>query len=278
MSSVASPASSIKQCQAKGLEMLLEVDRICNKHNIMYFLDSGTLLGAVRHNGFIPWDDDVDIAMLRTDYEAFLKVCQDELDSRYFLQTNETDPFYPFAMARILYKQSRMLGYEKVKHRTGYTLDIFVIDNASDSLLLQEVRVFVTKVLQGLCKSCLVIDYDRYDSMWAKAAVFVTSSVGKLFPLKWLVKMQHVVATMCRSKNTKYKCCLSYIFSELGRRFPSRIFDDAMRVSFEGHLLPIPKGWHDSLTILYGNYMVPPPIEEQIPPHQSEVIEFIDSP
>ncbi|HRT52619.1 MAG TPA: LicD family protein, partial [Flavobacteriales bacterium] len=67
-------------------------------------------------HGFIPWDDDVDIAMPRRDYEVFLEVCQNELDSRYFLQTNETDPFYPFAIARILYKESQMPGHEKVKY------------------------------------------------------------------------------------------------------------------------------------------------------------------
>jgi len=276
MCSVSSSYSNTKQCQEKGLEMLLEVDRICKKHNITYFLDSGTLLGAVRHNGFIPWDDDVDIAMPRRDYEVFLEVCQNELDSRYFLQTNETDPFYPFAIARILYKESQMPGHEKVKYRTGYTLDIFAIDNASDSILLQSVRVFIMKVLQGLCKSRLAIDYDRYGNRWEKAAVFLTSSVGKLFPVRWLIKMQHVVATMCRSKSTNYKCCFSYKFSELDRRFPSRVFDGTIQVSFEGHLLPVPRGWHDSLTILYGDYMVLPPVEERIPTHGAGVIAFLD--
>lgn len=276
MSLLSDSGASIEECQAKGLEMLLEVDRICKRHNLTYFLDSGTLLGAVRHNGFIPWDDDVDIAMPRRDYQVFLGVCQHELDSRYLLQTNETDPFYPFTIARILYKESRMPGYEKAKYSNGYALDIFAIDDACDNVLLQKIRVFVIKVLQGLCKSRLDIDYNRYDTMWAKIAVFVTSSIGKLFPLRWLVRMQHVAANVCRPKNTEYKCCLSYKFSELDRRFPSRIFDDTVQVSFEGYLLPIPKGWHDSLTILYGDYMVPPPVEERIPTHGTGVIEFTD--
>lgn len=276
MHSVTGSIGGLKHCQEKGLEMLLEVDRICKKHNITYFLDSGTLLGAIRHNGFIPWDDDVDIAMPREDYNCFLKVCQDELDNRYFLQTNKTDPFYPYTITRIQYKKSRIPGHDKVKYRTAYMIDIFAIDNACDFLPLQKAKVIAIKFLQGLCKSRLAINYDRYDNMWAKAAVFVTSSFGKLLPLRWLVELQDVVATMCNSKNTKYKCCLCYKYSWLDRRFPSKIFDDAVQVSFEGHLLPVPKRWHDLLTILYGEYMVLPPIEERIPCHGSGAIEFID--
>lgn len=257
--------------------MLLEVDRICKKHNITYFLDSGTLLGAVRHKGFIPWDDDVDIAMPRKDYEVFLCVCGDELDNKYFLQTNETDPFYPFAIARIIYKKSRLpVTNEQSKHQSGYALDVFAIDNASDNPLIHLARVFIIKTLQGLCKSRLAIDYSLYDSIWEKAAVFVTSLIGRLFPLRFLMKMQYIVATMHDSKNTKYKCCLSYRFRELDRKFPSYIFEDVVEAEFEGHMLPIPKGWHESLTILYGDYMILPPVDERISPHGYEVIEFLD--
>lgn len=83
------------------LEILKKIDEVCKKHNINYWLDSGTLLGAVRHQGFIPWDDDIDIGMLREDYEKFLKVAQKDLGDDYFLQTRSTDKNYPLVFAKV---------------------------------------------------------------------------------------------------------------------------------------------------------------------------------
>lgn len=87
------PPNDLRKMQLIELEMLLELDRICRKHNIIYFLSAGTVLGAVRHKGFIPWDDDLDTRMSRSEFEKFCKVCETELDtSRFFLQTDKTDP------------------------------------------------------------------------------------------------------------------------------------------------------------------------------------------
>jgi lipopolysaccharide cholinephosphotransferase len=83
--------TTLRDVQKVQLEILLEFDRICRKHGLKYLLFAGTLLGAVRHKGFIPWDDDIDVCMLRGDYERFLTVCKDELSAELFLQTTDTD-------------------------------------------------------------------------------------------------------------------------------------------------------------------------------------------
>ena len=92
---------NLKKIQQIELDILLEVDRICKKHEIEYFLDFGTLLGAVRHSGFIPWDDDIDIGMTRDNYEKFLKIASSELKKDYFLQNVYTERETPFLYSKI---------------------------------------------------------------------------------------------------------------------------------------------------------------------------------
>ena len=101
--------SLLRRQQMRMLEILLEVDKICKKHNIRYWLSSGTLIGAMRHDGFIPWDDDLDIEMMRSDYLRLMKVLPAELPEWLALQNDETDPNYFYFYAKVRDRRSRML-------------------------------------------------------------------------------------------------------------------------------------------------------------------------
>ena len=135
----------LKMIQKIDLEMLVEVDRICRKYRIQYSLDGGTLLGAVRHKGFIPWDDDADVIMLRKEYRKFQKACRKELDqSRFFLQDYQTDPEYRWGYAKIRRRNTEYirLGQEHLKQKGGVCIDIFVADNVPDQKVVRKIHYF----------------------------------------------------------------------------------------------------------------------------------------
>lgn len=122
---------NVAMAQRVMLEILKEIHKICMKHDIKYTLIAGTLLGAIRHKGFIPWDDDCDIAMLRPDYERFLEIAARELPEGYFLQTRKTDPGYPLNFTKIRKNNTLLIetgetGEENYHH--GVFVDIFPFD------------------------------------------------------------------------------------------------------------------------------------------------------
>ena len=143
--------SILREVQLIQLNMLLKVDEICRLNNIRYYLIGGSALGAVRHKGFIPWDDDVDIGMFRRDYDQFLDIADKFLDNKYFLQTNRTDPDYhgPYAKLRAnnttyIEKVSRSLG---AKIHQGIFIDIFPLDNVPDKKLLLKLQLTLMRFL-----------------------------------------------------------------------------------------------------------------------------------
>ena len=126
--------------QEEGLKILSEFHRICEAHNLLYILDYGTLLGAVRHKGFIPWDDDIDVSMPRKDYEKFLEVCEYSLKESFLLQTNKTDPnyFYPYAKLRISddrLKENLVSHFDMIH---GPWIDIFPFDYRFDDKTIEQ--------------------------------------------------------------------------------------------------------------------------------------------
>ena len=123
--------SLLRRQQMRMLDILIEVDKICKRHNIRYWLSSGTLIGALRHNGFIPWDDDLDIEMMRSDYLRLMEVLPSELPDWLALQNDETDPNYFFYYAKVRDRRSRMLeqnNYDRLWKEQGIYIDIFPME------------------------------------------------------------------------------------------------------------------------------------------------------
>ena len=127
--------SEIKQLKEVEIELFDELDRVCKLLDIPYFMVGGTLLGAVRHQGFIPWDDDIDVVMFREDLERLEKEGSTLFDKKYFLQTEDTDKYYPLMTAKLRKNGTVFLEGcmdENVKSHTGIFIDIFPMDDISD--------------------------------------------------------------------------------------------------------------------------------------------------
>lgn len=164
----------IEKVQKVNLEILKEVDRICRKHKIKYLLDAGTLIGAVRHKGFIPWDDDVDIAFMREDYEKFIKLAPKEMsqDVQLLLPKNLAGGkvFYDFT-PKLVYKKSRKSKENEETRRYGNELnhicvDLFIIDDISENNFARVMQVLLIKTIYGLAMGHRPkLDFSKYSGI-----------------------------------------------------------------------------------------------------------------
>ena len=135
----------LRQLQLIQLEMLVEVDRICRKCEIKYNIIAGTLLGAVRHGGYIPWDDDADVALLRPEYEKFRKACKTELDrSRFYFQDHRNTKGYRWGYGKLRRKHTLFLReyQEDMPYKQGVFIDIFPLDGVPDNYILRSLYNF----------------------------------------------------------------------------------------------------------------------------------------
>lgn len=267
-----------------NLKILKEIDRICRKYKIQYMLDAGTLLGAIRHQGFIPWDDDADIVFTRKNYEAFMKVVRRELpDTMELLMPwdfQKGRAFFDFT-ARIYYKNSRIHEdspetqyYEgKMNH---LWVDLFTLDVLPQNKVASSVTLLLHKIIYGMAMGHRYhLDFSKY-SMFHKLAVGGLSAAGRLVPLKFLFWLQRAAALKdqkCRS-NLRYYSNYQpdYLYVTLQKEWCEQVED----VAFCDTKLMAPKHWDEVLTWIYGDYKKLPPKDKRVPGHSTARIQVFD--
>lgn len=262
----------IKKVQNVQLEILLEFDKICKKHDIKYQLFAGTLLGAVRHDGFIPWDDDIDVCLLRKDYEKFKQLCTRDLNTKYFLQTYETDKNYIMQFAKIRKNNTifRENSTAECEIHQGVYIDIFPMDNimpdTSVGKLQQKLLYIIGRInVSRIKKNCL-----NAKKPIIKKLSIMNYYVLKIIPNSYTNKLQKNIACMFENKKTKYVTHLSNNASMINYNkymMESDKFYNVKDSKFENNSFPIPQNYDEVLSKLFGEYMTPPPIDEQKPHH-----------
>ena len=257
--------SMLRRQQMRMLEILLEVDKICKRHNIPYWLSSGTLIGAIRHDGFIPWDDDLDIEMMRKDYLRLMKVLPDELPEWLALQNDETDPNYFFFYAKVRDRRSKMLeqnGYDRIWKEQGIYIDI---------LPMELHPIWTQKLTEKTVGHMYKIWRTSTDD--AKAI----KSVRRIFDFNKHVVFPCLRATLFTFSSFHFP--LKTITSGMGipfhnPRYADEIFPLTTHV-FEGHQLPVPHDADAHLRHLFGDYMKLPDLNK-LALHVGK-LEFLDS-
>ena len=256
----------LRKVQLLELEIAKEIKRICEKNNIKYFMLWGSLLGAVRHGGFIPWDDDMDFGMLRNDYEKFLSVCKKELDSQFFLQTWDTDLDYPFAYAKVRLKGTHFVEKfsENSQMNNGIFVDIFPLDNVPKSNILRivrNIRCFFCERLMWLKKGMgkNIKDISKFE----KVKYIIFSFLSKFVPYRWLKKHYKRVLLNYNSNNTDIIMETSVINPFKNTALNKKIVEQIDEIRFETTQFPAFKYRKEYLAYIYGDFMSYPPEEER---------------
>lgn len=245
-----------------------EIDKICKENNIDYFMDGGTQLGAIRHKGFIPWDDDFDIGMRRAEFYRFIDVCQQSLNKNRFHLETEKDIGYGFAFAKIHLKGTEIVENfsqnANVDH--GIFVDIFPYDNIPDSDLERTLFLAENHMLKNL-----IWVKAGYGSAKQKQKVsyFLFSLVGKPFSLKWLKNRRRKLICKYNNRITEYCFTSDYPKNHLRTKW----LDNRKQYSFENLAFYGLKDYDSFLRTLYGNYMQLPPPEQRIV-HSNYKIDF----
>lgn len=271
----------LSKVHAANLKMLKEIDRICRKYHLQYMLDSGTLLGCIRHGGFIPWDDDVDVAMTRANLEKFLKVAGRELPEGMSIllpsDMRRANAFYDFT-PRVIYDNSRMhedsfqMDYYEGKLNHLW-VDLFCLDRLPDSETGAKTAKFLQKVIYGLSIAHRdSIDFSKYSKQDA-LRVRVLTGIGRFLPMPLLFKLQRTAAMKDRKKKTKRWYYSNYQPDYLYVTLEDEWCNDVVDMPFEDTMLMVPKGYLHQLELVYGDWQKLPPEEKRVPAHSSIDIE-----
>ncbi len=251
-------AETLKKAHACMVEILEEIDRVCAKHNLTYWLESGTALGAVRHHGFIPWDDDCDIGMMRSDYEKFAKIAPIEFDKKFFFQTKDTDPYYKKRTRKVRMQNTKLVAHDDdfyEKFNQGIFVDIFVWDYYYG---WEKTILKIFNIMPGIRSS-----RKKYPKHTLKRTIH-----GLLTAIPYAVHSAMELIYIGFRRAVRKNSRLPYIGYEAQQSDenlyrPSFVFPLCRDIEFEGKNFPVPNDYDAYLKQMYGDYMQLPPVEER---------------
>lgn len=250
----------LRQIQLTQLEMLVEVDRICRKCGIRYNIIAGTLLGAIRHGGYIPWDDDADVALLRPEYEKFREACKTELDGgRFYFQDHRNTKGYRWGYGKLRRKNTLFLReyQEHMPYRQGIFIDIFPLDGVPDNYFLRSIKNFE-------CFCVRKILWSRVGKISEK--IFWKRQVYKMLdkiPEHIVFRHYHNMIHQANIKKTQMVRILMFPTPNSEWGYFRCWYENSADTLFEGKVFQGIKDYDSYLCFKFGDYMELPPVNKR---------------
>lgn len=250
--------TDVKELRQLQIAILDNVVAFCNERGISYSLAGGTLIGALRHKGYIPWDDDIDLYMLRKDYEIFAKTYQDST-GRYVLMSPEKSKNYLYTFGKVVDKQTLMIEDEVKEYKLGVNVDIFPIDFVPEDMSCR-IRLYKWKRLLHKIRRCKMSNKNYLSSALA------------FYCYKWMpIPLSAINAIMNRyifsRKPTSMVCDMHNAGLPPRCAFSYSAMTETVDVEFEGKLYKAMSGYDEYLTNTFGNYMQLPPENQRVHHH-----------
>lgn len=247
----------IRTLQLHILNILSAVDIVCKNHNIQYYIVDGTMLGAIRHKGFIPWDDDIDIGMPRKDYDLFMKNAKEWLPAPYELVCGENNGNYPLPFAKVQDSDTTLIERDSFLFMGGVYIDIFPLDGVPKSKFRQKLHMrrylYCKKILYFMSRD--PYKHGKGFSSWFTKQIHNTFTISQV---------QRLVKNVQKKYDyEKHEYCINYD-DGIKSIMPKRILGKPTPVVFEERTFMGVEHYDEYLTKIYGNYMEIPSVEKRI--------------
>lgn len=248
-------SSKMKKVWAVQMELLKKLLEVCEKHHLRIWADGGTLLGTIREHGYIPWDDDIDMAMLRKDYDQLLEIAKDEFQSPFFFQSGYTEDNYPRGHAQLRKDGTAAINRYDIfqNFHQGIFIDVFVYDEVPDDK--QELDSFINQIDKNLKDLKLFCDY-KFSFLHPLISIqnyLIYHSIDK----KGFHNAFKNFDELLKSKHGENVACVGFSL-ELNRFLRKKsLYENTVLLPFEDMMMPVPSGYDAILRTQYGDYMKP---------------------
>ncbi len=258
--------TELEHLQKVILSIAKYIDSLCKEHSIDYYLLGGSAIGAIRHKGFIPWDDDLDIIMDAKNYERFVNVCRTNIDNKkYYFQEGYKD--WPMPFSKLKLKDTVLRepsGFVNESGEEGIYVDIFKLENAPSSVIERGWQYFCAKLILSNC--LLRRGWEKtswFKRLMMKASIPLNNSMVRCYFQKQVEKYNSI--------ETDYRLFFAGRYRFHNSFYHKNIFEKSIMVPFEDTYLPVPERYDEWLKQIFGDYMTPPPQDKQIGLHLIEV-------